>query len=131
MRFCPECDNMLEPREFKHGDRSSLQFDCKLCNSYCRAQDNDEMDNCVYRTDYTTRAENLHVDPECIKDPTLSRRRDVVCKWCSHNEAVTFTQPTKDRLNLIFVCCKCARHWTKGEGEKDEEEVFSDDDDNN
>lgn len=79
-----------------------------MCHHYERAAEGDEVDNCVYRTDYTTRAENLHVDPECIKDPTLSRRKDIQCKYCGHNEAVTFTQATKDRLNLIFVCTKCA-----------------------
>lgn len=128
MRFCSECDNMLEAKEYKADeDRHYLQFECKLCNSYQRAQENDEVDNCVYKTDFTMRAENLIVDPECIKDPTLSRRKDVQCKWCGHNEAVTFTQPLKDKLNLIFVCCKCARHWSKGEGLLDENEHFSDD----
>lgn len=85
------------------------------------------MDNCVYRTDYTMRAENLHVDPECIKDPTLTRRRDIECKWCRHNEAVSFTQVTKEKLNLIFVCTKCTKHWQKGEGRLDENQVYSDD----
>ena len=89
------------------------------------------MDNCVYKTDYTMRAENLQVDPECIKDPTLSRRKDVKCPNadCGYNEAVTFTQPTKDRLNLIFVCTRCQRHWNKGEGELDDNQYFSDDSD--
>ena len=49
------------------------------------------MENCVYRTDFTMRAENIQVDPECIKDPTLERRKDVKCKWCGHSEAVIFT----------------------------------------
>ena len=92
-----------------------------------RAKEGDEMDNCVYKNDYTQRAENIKVDPECIKDPTLSRRRDVKCKWCGHGEAVTFTQPTKDKICLIFVCTSCTKHWTKGEGEMDDNEQFSDD----
>ena len=32
MRFCEECDNMLDPREFVSGDRHYLQFECKLCS---------------------------------------------------------------------------------------------------
>ena len=32
MRFCPECDNMLEPREYEQGDHHYLQFECKQCN---------------------------------------------------------------------------------------------------
>lgn len=120
MRFCPECDNMLEPKEYSQDDRFFLQYECKLCNRSQRALEGSEMDNCVYRTDFTMRTENLQVDPECIKDPTLARRRDICCKWCQHNEAVSFTQVTKDRLNLIFVCTRCAKHWQKGEGPKDE-----------
>ena len=107
MRFCSECDNMLDAKEHRLDERRFLQFECKLCNNYQRANEHSEMDNCVYRTDFTLRAENLQVDPECVKDPTLSRRKDVLCKWCGHNEAVNFTQPTKDKMNLIFVCTRC------------------------
>ena len=73
------------------------------------------------------RAENLLVDPECVKDPTLQRRQDVECKHCGHNEAVSYTQPTKDRMTLIFVCTRCTQYWTKGEGQQDDHEIFSDD----
>lgn len=106
-----------------------MQFECKLCNNFVRAIEGSEVDNCVYRTDFTMRAENLQIDPECVKDPTLTRRQDILCKWCNHNEAVTFTQPTKDKMNLIFVCTRCRKHWTKGEGAKDDNESFSDDTD--
>ena len=73
MRFCSECDNMLDAKEYRalEGDRSFLQFSCKLCNNYTPAVEGSEIDNCVYRTDFTLRAENLQVDPECVKDPTL------------------------------------------------------------
>jgi len=63
------------------------------------------------------------VDPECIKDPCLSRRRGQPCKKCGHNEAVTFTNPTKDRMNLIFVCTNCKYYWRKDE--LDENDVLS------
>lgn len=118
---------MLDPREYSVNDRHYLQFECKLCSRSQRAAEGSELENCVYRTDYTLKAENLQVDPECVKDPTLTRRKDVDCKWCHNNEAVSFTQVTKEKLNLIFVCVKCKRHWMKGEGTKDEAEVFSDD----
>jgi DNA-directed RNA polymerase subunit M/transcription elongation factor TFIIS len=58
-------------------------------------------------------SERFHVDSECIKDPTLSRNKNIVCKQCGNTEAVTFTHPTKDRMNLIFVCTKCALNWRK------------------
>ena len=126
IRFCSECDNMLEAMEYRQDDLRYLRFECNLCNTYQKAAEGSEVDNCVYRTDFSMRAENLIVDPECIKDPTLSRRKDVECKYCGHNEAVTFTQPTKTKLNLIFVCTRCTQHWSKGEGAKDENEEFSD-----
>ena len=55
MRFCPECDNMLEPKEYSQDERFFLQYECKLCNRSQRAQEGSEMDNCVYRTDFTMR----------------------------------------------------------------------------
>ena len=118
---------MLDPSEHTDGDRHFLQFECKQCNRTQKTGEGDELDNCVYRTDYTTKAENLRVDPECIKDPTLCRRRDIECKFCQHTEAVSYTQVTKERLNLIFVCTRCTGHWFRGEGAKDEAEEFSDD----
>ena len=118
---------MLDPREKTQGDKHSLQFECKQCNSIQRTGEGDEHDYCVYRTDYTAKAEKLQVDPECISDPTLSRRRDVLCPFCEHQEAVSYTQVTKEKLNLIFVCTGCKKYWLRGEGAKDEAEVFSDD----
>ena len=107
IRFCSECDNMLEAMEYKDGDNRYLRFECNICNKYQKAIEGSEVDNCVYMTDFSMRAEKLIVDPECIKDPTLSRRKDVQCPFCGHNEAVTFTQPTKIKLNLVFVCTRC------------------------
>ncbi len=78
MRFCSECDNMLDAKEHRGEDgRRYLSFDCKACSNYQRAAIDSEVENCVYRTDFTMRAENLQVDPECVKDPTLQRRKDV------------------------------------------------------
>ena len=91
IRFCDECDNMLEPKEYTQGDRVILQFECKLCSRPQRVVEGNELDNCVYRNDYTIKAENVHVDPECVKDPTLTRRKDICCPTCKHTEAVSFS----------------------------------------
>ena len=58
-------------------------------------------------------SEKFHVDSECIKDPSLSRNKNITCDKCGWNEAVTFTHPSKDRMNLIFVCTKCSYNWRK------------------
>lgn len=55
------------------------------------------------------------IDKECIKDPTLSRNKNVICTRCGNTEAVTFTHPTKDRMTLIFVCTRCTFDWRKEE----------------
>jgi DNA-directed RNA polymerase subunit M/transcription elongation factor TFIIS len=62
-----------------------------------------------------------------VKDPTLSRRKDLQCKKCGHNEAVTFMNPTKDRMNLIFVCTKCTNYWRKEKAAEGQKVVYSDD----
>lgn len=99
MRFCDECDNLLDPKEHTVGDKYLLQFECKHCARSQRVMEGSEIENCVYRTDYAVRAESLFVDPECVKDPTLTRRKDVECKWCANNEAVSFTQVAAQKLN--------------------------------
>ena len=120
MRFCDECDNMLEPREFVHDERHYLQFECKLCQRSQKALENSEAENCVYHTDYTTRAESLQVDGEWAKDPTLMRRRDTQCKHCNQRgDAVSFTRVTKERLSLVFLCARCHKWWEKAEDENE------------
>ena len=92
MRFCEECDNVMDAKEHRTIDENRfLQFECKLCGFVLKAKEGCEIENCVYRTDYTQRAETLYVDPECVMDPTLTRRKDVKCPACGHYEAVTFT----------------------------------------
>ena len=82
---------MLDPREKTEGERHYLQFECKHCTRVQNTGEGDEHDYCVYRTDYTAKAEKLQVDPECISDPTLSRRKDIECPFCKHEEAVSYT----------------------------------------
>ena len=126
MRFCQECDNMLEPVEVRDdygtGENYMLVYRCKICNKEERTDENNEADNCVYKTDFSARSENLIVDTECVRDPTLARHRDIVCEKCTHNEAVSFTQVTKENLNLIFVCCNCRHWWKKIEPPEPEED---------
>ena len=137
---------MLQPKEQRTGqgdqDIGRLIYDCRICGYFEKAKPEDEADHCVYRSSEPSSSSGqavqggtgagdgpkffFHVDKECVKDPTLSRRKDVSCRKCGHNEAVTFMNPTKDRMNLIFVCTKCTYYWRK-EQTKAGEEVFSDD----
>jgi DNA-directed RNA polymerase II subunit RPB9 len=142
MRFCRECDNMLQPKEQKTEDQEfgRLIYDCRICGYFEKARAGDETDHCVYRSsDQVSSGASqqggdagpkffFHVDKECVKDPTLSRRKDLTCKKCGHNEAVTFMNPTKDRMNLIFVCTKCTYYWRKEKPAEGQEVKYSDDD---
>jgi DNA-directed RNA polymerase II subunit RPB9 len=147
MRFCKGCDNMLQPKEQRtEQDIARLIYDCRICGYFEKAKPDDEADHCVYRSSEPQQSASsavqaiggagssgeapkffFHVDKECVKDPTLSRRKDVNCPRCEHNEAVTFMNPTKDRMNLIFVCTKCTYYWRKEQPKKGEEVVFSSD----
>lgn len=117
---------MLQPVEMMIGEDPKLVYKCRICGHHDKAREGDEADHCVYRsgeaeTDAASGSAQSSfkfvVDRECIKDPTLSRQKDVRCRKCQHQEAVTFTIPAKDRLNLIFVCTKCTYSWRKEEGE--------------
>lgn len=100
-------------------------YDCRICGNFEKTRPGDEVDNCVYKSDHNKMSDGFIVDKECIKDPTLSRRKNVHCKKCGHNEAVTFTHPTKDRMNLIFVCTNCANYWLKEEFDENDEQSDS------
>ena len=128
MRFCKECDNMLYAKEQVYDQRQNiarLVFECSQCQNLERAKESDQWDNCVYRQDYNQGADagdsifKFTVDKDCVKDPTLQRVTGIVCpaiidgKPCKNDKAVSFTQVTRDRLNLIFVCTECCHYWRK------------------
>lgn len=115
MRFCQECDNMLQPKEIKNDEGSSaLVYDCRTCGFQVLAIEGDEEDNCVYKSEQIKLNEVFKIDEDCIKDPCLARRPCDPCK-CGNTQAVTFTNPSKDRMNLIFVCTRCKNSWRKEE----------------
>ena len=99
-----------------------LIYDCRICGHFEKAREGDEWDNCVYKSDQNTglgMADTVKfaIDKDCIKDPTLQRRNNIECPsaTCKATTAVTFTQPSKDRLNLIYVCTGCCHSWRKEE----------------
>jgi DNA-directed RNA polymerase subunit M/transcription elongation factor TFIIS len=120
---------MLQPKEKMDPDGGNfgyLIYDCRTCGYSEQAKTGDEADNCVYKSEQTKMNDNLHVDVDCIKDPCLSRRTCRPCKKCKSTQAVTFINPTKDRMNLIFVCTNCTNNWRKDD--LDENDVPIDED---
>ena len=48
---------MLDAKETRgEDDRRNLTFECKICNNAIRIREGDEVENCVYRTEFTMRA---------------------------------------------------------------------------
>lgn len=105
-----------------------LIYDCRICGYFEKAKPFDESDNCVYKSEQSKMSDKFLVDLECIKDPCLSRRTGIPCKKCGCLEAVTFTNPTKDRMNLIFVCTQCTNYWRKDELDENDQVSDSDSD---
>jgi len=108
--FCPECNNMLYPKEDKHAKR--LLFACRHC-SYSHPAPT----TLVYSNNLSqSTIASLHITPELTLDPTLQRTRKVVCSKCGNSEAVFFAR-SDERMELVFVCCNldCAHYWIQGE----------------
>ena len=80
-----------------------------------RAQEGNEYDNCVYRTDLEAKAKQLILNEDIVDDPTLSKRNVAKCenpkKQCPNKEVVTFYHVTNDQFSLIYCCTKCAYAW--------------------
>ncbi|CAN8097329.1 unnamed protein product [Discula destructiva] len=101
--FCPECSNMLYPKEDK--DARRLMYQCRTCQHTEEATS-----NCVYRNILKNVAgDTAGVTQDVTHDPTLPRS-DKRCPICNHNEAVFFQsqQRTRDTgMKLYYVCCSC------------------------
>ena len=104
--ICPECGNMLYPKEDK--ERKVLRRACKNCDF------NDEANsNLIYVHDLKPDFTSSDPGADKIKDPTLPRATNTNCNMCGHNESVFFQAPLKgdEGMKLIFMCTNCAYKW--------------------
>ena len=129
MRFCKECDNMLYPFEHKVDGKKEgkLAFKCKICAFQEVIEQTEEDLNCVYKSDQTRNQQKVAYQEYYVKDPTLSRTIRVTCDKCKSKEAVTFCNPTKDKMQLYYACLNCKHYWLKVK--PDEEEDYPSDSD--
>jgi DNA-directed RNA polymerase II subunit RPB9 len=116
IRFCPDCNNLLEHRE--NQKRRILQYGCRTCN-YIESADQQDMDDmCVHRRDVSfTYREKTKIRSDVIHDPTLSRTFDYHCNVCPNTEAVFWQLPESqqdDALALMFVCTGCGTARKEG-----------------
>ena len=74
---------------------------------------------------YSNEHKGKLVHRDIALDPTLPRAKDVDCAKCHGNEAIFFN-PSKESMDLLFVCVNsdCNHHWDEkkaSEGAKKDE----------
>ena len=82
-----------------------------------QAQEGNEFENCVYKTDLEAKATNLVVSKDIVHDPTLLKREIDKCRNdkrnCKNKQVVTFYHITKETFDLMYMCTdpKCGFLW--------------------
>eukprot|EP00216_Chloropicon_sp_CCMP2111_P006683 CAMPEP_0198235392 /NCGR_PEP_ID=MMETSP1446-20131203/1289_1 /TAXON_ID=1461542 ORGANISM="Unidentified sp, Strain CCMP2111" /NCGR_SAMPLE_ID=MMETSP1446 /ASSEMBLY_ACC=CAM_ASM_001112 /LENGTH=110 /DNA_ID=CAMNT_0043916533 /DNA_START=34 /DNA_END=366 /DNA_ORIENTATION=+ len=108
MNFCPQCNNILYPKERK--TEKVLNHHCMNCAYEERAKD-----GMIYRHKVQhSAAERTAVVTDVISDPTLPRTKEVVCPKCSNQEAVFFQSTSRndaEAMTLYYVCTNCGDRW--------------------
>ena len=114
-RFCQECNNMLYAMDEGINDEKVLFYKCKTCDYQERALEDNEFENCVYKTDMEAKAMAVIINDDVVDDPTLQKRNINKCqnpkRACNNKEVVCFNHITVDQFNLIYVCTKCRHLW--------------------
>ncbi|XP_063678381.1 DNA-directed RNA polymerase II subunit RPB9-like [Bolinopsis microptera] len=112
IKFCPECNNMLYPKEDKQNKK--LMYHCQNCEHVERADN-----NCIYVNKITHEIDELqNIVGDVITDPTLPRTQDHPCPRCSQCLAVFFQAQSSiadQGMRLYYVCCnqQCNHKWTE------------------
>ncbi|KAJ6640156.1 DNA-directed RNA polymerase II subunit RPB9 [Pseudolycoriella hygida] len=112
IRFCPECNNMLYPKEDK--ERRVLLYACRHCGYR-----EDAKSNCIYVNKILHETDELsRIVPEVITDPTMPRTEDHPCPKCDHSNAVFLqaeTRRAENEMRLYYVCASrsCMHRWTE------------------
>ncbi|CAB3368008.1 Hypothetical predicted protein [Cloeon dipterum] len=110
--FCPECNNMLYPREDK--ENKILLYGCRNCDYKSIASR-----SCIYVNKLTHDIDEIKlINPDVISDPTLPQTEEHPCPKCAETEAVFFQSQTRraeDEMRLYYVCKnrKCLNRWTE------------------
>ncbi|KAJ3656105.1 hypothetical protein Zmor_015205 [Zophobas morio] len=110
--FCPECNNMLYPKEDK--ETKTLYYACRNCPHKQLAQN-----KCVYVNKIVQDVDELrNIVPDVINDPALPRTDCHPCPQCGRREAVFFQADSRradSEMRLYYVCRnpKCLLRWTE------------------
>ncbi|CAG2179021.1 unnamed protein product, partial [Oppiella nova] len=103
LTFCPECNNILYPRQNKQLKR--LMYICRTCLFEREANVNQ---NCVYLNNIKHDINELaQINAEMIADPTLARTSQHPCPKCKRKEAVFMQgslRQSDDDMKLYYIC---------------------------
>jgi len=112
IRFCPECNNMLYPKEDK--ENRALLYACRNCD-FKQLADN----HCVYVNKIMHEVDELtQIVADVISDPTLPITKDHPCAKCCNRSAVFFQSQSRraeEEMRLYYVCTnsQCTHRWTE------------------
>ncbi|KAI6218525.1 DNA-directed RNA polymerase subunit [Aphelenchoides fujianensis] len=111
IQFCPECNNMLYPREDK--EALKLTYACRNCNHNEEARS-----PCIFKNTLTHDVDELtQIVADVMQDPTLPKTDDHPCPKCKKPKAVFFqaqSRRAEEEMRLYYVCADpaCAHRWT-------------------
>ncbi|CAI2355289.1 unnamed protein product [Caenorhabditis sp. 36 PRJEB53466] len=112
IKFCPECNNMLYPREDK--EARVLMYACRNCEHREVA-----VNPCIYVNKLVHEIDELtQIIGDIIHDPTLPKTEEHSCPKCHRKKAVFFQAQTKkaeEEMRLYYVCAHddCKNRWTE------------------
>lgn len=107
--FCPECSNMLYPKE--DTSEKQLYMACRNCEHVEEATSYKVVEN-VFHREFTE-----EIDPETAKDMTMDPTlfiASVKCVKCGYGYAVYFEPKGNNsdiELKVCYICRKCYHIW--------------------
>ncbi|VDM06716.1 unnamed protein product [Wuchereria bancrofti] len=100
IKFCPECNNMLYPKEDK--ENRQLLYACRNCDHKQLSEN-----PCIYVNKLMHEVDELtQIVADVVHDPTLPKTEDHPCPMCRGREAVFFQAQSRRAETWIEVMLK-------------------------
>ncbi|VDO22293.1 unnamed protein product [Brugia timori] len=97
IKFCPECNNMLYPKEDK--ENRQLLYACRNCDHKQLSEN-----PCIYVNKLMHEVDELtQIVADVVHDPTLPKTEDHPCPMCRGREAVFFQAQSRRAENLVML----------------------------
>ena len=118
MDFCPNCSNMLWPKEIENEKGRSLLNYCRVC-SYSEPCNRIMISSHVFskNTSQSKLATSIYHKTDCVFDFTLRRTKKIPCpnKNCPSTKDISLREIIlkNDPINLhvTYICSQCRKEW--------------------